>query len=798
MSNRHGARWKGPLLPRRPSPRSLPSSPRDRARSTGRAGSTSAAGRRARRRARLARRTGWRRLVPTWRMTLGGLVTAVLLGMTLFGLGIAFVQVPDAHAAAVAQSNTWLYRDGSVLARTGETDRQIVPIDRISPAAREAALAAEDRNFYHEGAVNLKGLARAAFTTATGGGTQGGSTITQQYVKNTYLTQKQTVTRKVQELFISLKVDATKSKDEILAGYLNTSYYGRGAYGIQAAAQAYFGVDAARLDAAQGAYLAALLNAPSAYDVSTATAAGRQNALDRWNHVLDAMVKEGWLPAGDRAAAAFPQVREPQSPPGLSGQAGYLVRAATDYLTSHGIVNEAALAQGGYTVRLTVDPQREQQLETAVKAQLTDRLDPAQRRKDADAQAGAVSVDPSTGEVLALYGGTDATKHWIDNATRRDYQAGSTFKAIALAAALDSGAKTQGGQRITPSTVYDGTSGRPVRGGTGTPYAPPNEGGRSYGPVTLRQATDWSVNSAFAQLAQDTGLEKVRQTAVDLGLPASTPGLTADPAIPLGVSTPSVLDLAGVYATLDHGGRRIEPRLVAEVRHGGEGLRLPQPATTRAVSERTAAEVTDLLRGVVDDPGGTGYRAKELGRPSAGKTGTTDDSRSVWYAGYTPELVTVVGLFGQDPKTGAQVTLDDVGGTGSAAGGRYPAQIWTAYMKAALDGQPVTPFPKAPADPAASSPSPTADPSATGATPSRGPSPSSSATASSPAGTGTGRPATPPAPSATPTGDRPTPTPTPSSSPSSSPPPPPSPSPSPSGSPSPGPSPSGDPDRARG
>lgn len=305
--------------------------------------------------------------------------------------------------------------------------------------------------------------------------------------------------------------------------------------------------------------------------------------------------------------------------------------------------------------------------------------------------------------MVALYGGVDYTKHYIDNATRRDYQAGSTFKAIGLAAALENDAKTQSGQTVTPRTVYDGTSGRKVRGGKGTAYAPPNEGDKSYGQITLQQATDWSVNSAFAQLAQDTGLSKVRDTAIALGLPADTPGLDPVSSIPLGTSTPSVLDLAGVYATLANDGRQITPWLVQSVDHEGEALPLPAHKVTQAVSEQTAREVTSMLEGVVSDPGGTGWRAKALGRPAAGKTGTTDEHRSVWFVGYTPELVTSVALFGQDPATGAQVSLNGTGGLDGAAGGQYPAQIWTGYMKAALKGQPVTDF-TAPANADDSSP----------------------------------------------------------------------------------------------
>ncbi|MBD0694016.1 transglycosylase domain-containing protein [Streptomyces sp. CBMA123] len=680
---------------------------------------------------RRPKRTGWRRLIPSWRMTLLGLASALLLGVGLFVLGVALVKVPDAHAAATAQSNTWLYSDGSVITRTGQTNRQNVGLDKVSPAAQHAALAAEDRNFYNEGAVNVQGLVRAALNTAKGEGTQGGSTITQQYVKNTYLDQKQSITRKVKELFIAIKVDATESKDEVLSGYLNTSYYGRGAYGIQAAAQAYFGIDASALSPAQGAYLATLLNAPSAYDVATATPAGKQNAVNRWNYVMDGMVKQGWLSADERGRTTFPDVKDPQPNPGLSGQSGYLVDAATQYLTSNSIISETELAKGGYTIKLSIDPTRQQALQDSVQAQLRDTLNPDKRKKDAAAQAGAASVDPKTGAVVALYGGVDYVKHYVDNATRRDYQAGSTFKAIALAAALENNAKTQDGRTITPRTVYDGTSGRKVRGGKGTPYAPPNEGDKSYGQITLQQATDWSVNSAFAQLAQDTGLQKVKDTGIALGLPGSTPGLDPVPSIPLGAATPSVLDMAGVYATLDNGGKQITPWLVQSVDRAGEAVQLPAHKTTQAISADTANQVTSMLQGVVSDPGGTGWRAKALGRPVAGKTGTTDDQKSVWFVGYTPELVTSVALFGQDPGTGAQVSLSGVGGIDGAAGGQYPAQIWTSYMKAALKGQPVGDFPT-PADGGDSGATdlPTA-PSTPSSTPSTG-----SATPST--GTGTG------------------------------------------------------------
>ncbi|MFE9427633.1 transglycosylase domain-containing protein [Kitasatospora sp. NPDC006697] len=719
------------------------------------------------------RRSGRRRLVPTWRFALFSGVAVVLLTAGFLALGLALVKVPDAHAAAVAQRNTWLYRDGTVLAQTGGTNRQSVTLDQVSPEARHAVLAAEDRGFYREGAVNPGALLRAGWNTVTGKGAQGGSTITQQYVKNAYLSHERTVGRKVRELFIALKVDATLDKDQILTEYLNTSYYGRGAYGIQAAAQAYFGVDASRLDAAQGAYLAALLNAPSAYDTATATEAGKKAAAARWAYTLDGMVKEGWLSAADRGALSFPDVRPPQPALGTTGQAGYLIDEAKAYLAASGLADEAALAKGGYRITLSIDKDRQADLQNAVARRLTGRLDPKARPGDADVQAGAVSVDPASGAVLAMYGGADYTSHFVNNATRRDYQAGSTFKPIALAAALESGARTQDGRAITPDTRYEGGNRRPVQGGPARqPYAPPNDGERDYGQITLRQATDWSVNSTFAQLGQDTGLEKVRQTAVALGLPAGTGDLAALPSIPLGVSTPSVLDMAGVYATLDNDGKRTEPWLVRSVRHDGAELALPAHRTEQAVGERTARQVTDMLRGVVSDPGGTGRRAAELGRPAAGKTGTTDGNRSAWFVGYTPEAVTAVAMFGEQQGTGNQVTLAGAAGGGRVAGGGYPAAIWTDYMKAALKGQPVRDFPGAaparetPSADAGSAPAGSKAPSAPTAssapsassTPTRAPEPSSSPT---PAPRPSATPVLTPTPTPVPT---PTPTPTPSPS----------------------------------
>ncbi|MFF1469924.1 transglycosylase domain-containing protein [Streptomyces mirabilis] len=630
------------------------------------------------------KRTGWGRLIPTWRMVLGTFLGATLLVIGLFALGYYLVKIPPANAAATKQSNVYLYADGSQLARDGEVNRENVALAEISKDAQHAALAAEDRDFYTESAVDPKAMIRAGWNTATGKGKQSGSTITQQYVKNYYLGQEQTARRKVKEFFISIKLDRQKSKDDILEGYLNTSYYGRNAYGIQAAAQAYYGVDAKNLTVGQGAYLAALLNAPSEYDV-VAHPENKSAAVARWNYVLDGMVKKNWLTQADRAKVTFPQPKQEVVAAAMSGQRGYLVQAVKDYLVSNKIIDEDTLTTGGYRITTTLQKSRQNAFVKAVDDQVMSNLDKKNRKVDRYVRAGGVSIDPATGKVVAMYGGIDYTKQYVNNATRRDYQVGSTFKPFVFTSAVQNGSQTQDGRTITPNTVYDGTNKRPVQGWSGGSYAPENEDNRSYGPITVRTATDKSVNAVYAQMAVDVGPSKVKQTAVDLGVPSTTPDLTATPSIALGPSTASVLDMAEAYATLANHGKHGTYTLVEKVtKDGTSAVSLPKRDTRQAVSREAADTTTSILQSVVE--GGTGTAALAAGRPAAGKTGTAEEDQAAWFAGYTPDLATVVSVMGQDPDTGTHESLYGALGQARVNGGGYPAQIWAQYTKAALKG----------------------------------------------------------------------------------------------------------------
>ncbi|MDI5966805.1 transglycosylase domain-containing protein [Streptantibioticus silvisoli] len=645
----------------------------------------------ARRAARRAarRRHGWRRLVPTWRIVTGGLLLAALLLGGAFAAGYLLVGIPAANATATAQSNVYLYADGRTqIASSGAVNRENIPLREVPATMQRAALAAEDRDFYHEDAIDPRAMLRAGWNTVSGKGKQSGSTITQQYVKNYYLNQEQTVSRKVEEFFISLKLDHEHTKDDILQGYLNTSYFGRNAYGIQAAAQAYYHLDAAHLDTARAAYLASLLNAPSAYDV-VANPQNRDRAVARWNYVLDGMVKEHWLAPAARARMRFPAPDQVHVPPGLSGQRGYLVEAVRAYLLDHHVLAENSLDSGGYRITTTIDKPRQDAFSAAARAQLLNRL--RTTGPDRYVRVGGASVDPATGHVVALYGGVDYTRQFVDNATRRDYQVGSTFKPYVFAAAVQHHARTQDGRIINPGTHYDGANHRPVDGAR-IAFAPANEDNRSYGDITVSDATNKSVNAVYAQMAQDVGPANVEDTAVALGIPPGTPSLSPYPSIALGVATASPLDMAQGYATLDNHGVYRPDILVTRVERDGRTVKLPDGTPQRAISREAADTTTAMLEDVVDAPDGTGTAAQDADRPAAGKTGTAEDDKAAWFAGYTPDLVTVVAVMGQDSTTGRQEPLYGATGLGRVNGGGYPARIWADYTAAALGDRPSQDF----------------------------------------------------------------------------------------------------------
>ncbi|GAA0295279.1 transglycosylase domain-containing protein [Streptomyces polychromogenes] len=661
-----------------------------------------------------AGKAGWKRFVPSWK-----LVGGTVLGFFAFiiagaGVGIAMVGTPDANKAAKAQNNVFQWADGTQMVATGgSTNRQIVPIDQIPISMRNAVIAAENESFETDKGVDPMGIARAVVNMATGGSTQGGSTITQQYVKNTYLDSEQTLKRKVTELFIAIKLGATEEKDTVLAGYLNTAYFGRDAYGIQAAARAYFGKDAKDLNPSESAFLASLLKGPNLYNPdggvgSAATPeANEKRARARWAWVLDREVAVHRMEQSERDKyKEFPARVDLAQASGMSGQTGYLVEVAKAYVMKTADISAERMALGGYTIRTTFQKPRVDALSKAVEDTRNDFLDEKKRPEyDTFVQFGAASVDVKTGAIVALYGGPGWDhKYFANNANTSGVPVGSTWKPYVLAAAMEYGTQNSKGSGISAASKYNANdltvindrSGKPLLGPDGQPFKQKNESEYPYGYVTLNEAMEKSINVPFAQLVFDVGHSKVRQVAKSTGILEESMDENNNASFALGTSTPSAIRMADSYATFAASGTHHEPFSVLQVKKDGKEVPgFQAPKESRAMDNSVADNITKVLRNVVEN--GTGTKAKKLGRPAAGKTGTTDQNKSAWFVGYTPELSTSVTLFRNDPnsKDKKLMSMNHVGGVDSIHGGDIPAVIWTEYMREALKGSPVKDFPEA-------------------------------------------------------------------------------------------------------
>lgn len=601
----------------------------------------------------------------------GGFITA-FLGLTFMFAAVRAVEVPTPSDVSQAQATILYYDDGTTeLGRLGESNRVSLDITDIPKTTQEAVLAAEDRGFYEHGGFSLRGIFRAFFSNATSSTTAGGSTITQQYAKNAYLSQEKTYKRKVKEIILSVKLETMITKEKILENYMNTIYFGRHAYGIETAANVYFGKPAKDLTVAESAVLASIIQAPNGLSPEK-NLTGLQ---ERWNYTLDGMVEQGWITKDVRSAQTFPTILEYTDLNSFAGPIGHLVEQTRQELYKVGIT-EDQLNRSGLRVTTTYNKQAQDAALSAVVAESpTEGIE--------GLRIGMAAVRPGTGEVVALYGGADYLKDQFNNATQAIGQGGSTFKPFALAAALEN--------NVSLSTTFSGMNKTKV----GT-YEVVNYGDNSYGErITVLKATENSVNSAYVQLADSVGLENVYQAAIRAGIPADEVGMMPNLAFTLGTASPNVVDIADGYATFAARGIQVDLAYIKKVTSkAGEVMYEYQPQQVQAFSTDVADTVSYALKKVVDV--GTGRAAKKLGRPAAGKTGTTNDNKSALFAGYTPELAAAI-MFTKDGPDGQPMTLSGTGGMRSVTGGSYPARIWTAFMKGALDGTKATSFGALPA-----------------------------------------------------------------------------------------------------
>jgi membrane peptidoglycan carboxypeptidase len=594
-------------------------------------------------------------------------------GSTLFAIAYFTVSIPDPNAYVNSQATIIQYANGEEIGRMGAQNRTIVSLTKIPLHLREAVMAAEDRDFYSNKAFSPIGILRALKNNLLGGSLQGGSTITQQYAKTAFLTSERTIQRKIRELVIAIKLENQLSKDEILENYLNTIYFGRGSYGVQTASLQYFNRSVDQLSVSQAVVLASILRSPGLYDPAF-NKDNRPRLENRFAYVVKGMTEKGWLTEKEAAKVKIPYIAPRATSGSLSGPKGHLIEAVRKELIKFGFTEDQIMV-GGLVVKTTLVQQAQQAAVDAVNKQ-------GPTKAPDNLHIGLAAVRPGTGEIIAMYGGKDYLTRQLNDATQAIAQAGSTFKPFALIAGLQQG--------IPLTSMWNGDSPQTFDD-AGKPYPVANYGFEGWGQISLLKATGSSVNTVYVPLGIKVGPENVVEAARRAGIPESI-AMVPTPSVVLGVASPHVLDVANAYATFAANGIYAKPYLISQVLGSNKGVLYEgKPQTQEVFAADVMADLTYALKYVVTN--GSGFAALKLGRPAAGKTGTSQSNASAWFSAYTPQLAASVALF----RDNATQSLKGVGGLATVTGGSFPARIWTAFMKGALKGEPVLDF-QAPAN----------------------------------------------------------------------------------------------------
>jgi membrane peptidoglycan carboxypeptidase len=537
---------------------------------------------------------------------------------------------------------------------------------------RNAVMAAEDRNFYSNRAINPLAIAAAIWDNVVNlGSGRGGSTITQQYAKTAFLTPERSIQRKVKELVIAIKLENQFTKDEILENYLNTIYFGRGSYGVQTASQVYFGTTVDKLSMAQAAVLASILRSPGLYDPGFKKE-NLPRLEARFKYVLDGMVERKWLDKERADKVKFPIINPRVTSGALAGPKGYVISWVERELNQLGFSDEQLMI-GGYIIKTTLVKEAQEAAVFAVSKE-------APKKAPENLHIGLVAIKPGTGEILAMYGGQDYLKYQFNAATQGITSGGSSFKSFALIAALEQG--------IPLSSIWNGDSPKVYDDGIGRPYPVNNYGEESWGDLSLLTATEKSVNTIYVPLGMKAGLEKVVDVARRAGIPESVE-MIASPSVSLGSASPHVIDLANAYATFAANGVYAKPFIINEVQGPNKGILFQGRIQAQEVfSKDVMADLTYALSKATSS-GTAAVVGARVARPTAGKTGTSNDNASAWFNGYTPEVAASVAFYRDD----ATQTLNGIGGLTSVTGGSFPARIWAEFVKKYLAKAPVQEFP---------------------------------------------------------------------------------------------------------
>ncbi|UDY36235.1 transglycosylase domain-containing protein [Dermatobacter hominis] len=640
---------------------------------------------------------------------LAALAGLCVLASVTVACGGATRDAPPLLLPVNAAPTTVFDAKGRVITVLRDENRTSVPLEQIPNITQTAVVAIEDSRFWSHKGVDPRAIARAASSNAEDGEAgQGGSTITQQYVKTALLSPEKTLQRKLEEASMALSIERNYSKSLILELYLNTIYFGDGAYGIDAAARSYFGVPAGDLDLARSALLAGLIQAPSRYDPRKHPEA----AVARRNVVLARMLELGDItPAQHDAAAATPvELAPPQPlPEQVPYPAAHFVDAVKEYLLKDSDVlgdtqgeRYNNLYRGGLRIHTTIDLDLQAQAEQSIAQVL-----PGQGTDPKVPDASLVTIDPRTGAIRAMVGGRDyfGTSDYRQTNLARGVgrQTGSAFKPIVLAAALANGVPTTKRFDAPSSQVHqlsDGTTWRVKGGGIGS--------------GTMAECTVVSSNTCYANIVLDPAVGGQRSVDMAKALGVVSTKLLAIPSAVLGTNNATVQDMASVYATFANQGVYVPPVMVTRIdRPDGTMLYQHEHTQTKVLEPEVAIEVSNILPGVIS--GGTGTRA-DIGRPAGGKTGSSQSNVDGWFCGYTPQLATAVWVGFAKPRPGKDGKLQPVPMTPpntriTVYGGTYPAMIWSSFMKKALADQPPLPL----VDPLAAPPATTTVPSSNAA-----------------------------------------------------------------------------------
>ena len=591
-------------------------------------------------------------LVLKW--ALGIFAALLAAGIGLFAYMYITTEIPEPEKFALAEKTTVYYADGTTeIGSYAEQNREIIDCAVLPDYVGNAIVASEDRSFYTNKGIDLYGIARALYTNLTTGSRQGGSTITQQYAERYYLGETTSYSGKLREAFLAIKIAQAQDKSQVLCNYMNTIYLGRGAYGIQAAAKAYFNKNASDLTLSEAAMLAGIIPAPSSWD----PAVNQEQAEKRYDRVLSIMKEDGYITAQEKKEAQFPAVAEIQQSNQMAGANGYLLTTVKNELVNSKAFTADDLETGGYKIVTTLDKDMQDEIQQVG--------DTRPEGMPESIQVGGIAVDQKTGSVKAMYAGNDYLTKQLNNATQATFEPGSTMKPFGLLGAAQEG--------VNFNTIFNGNSGLTFETTPGTTAQVPNALNTNYGYINLYQATANSVNTVFMEVNKHLGAANLAKIAHQAGIEEDIAEDTTYNI--LGINGITVWDLAQGHSTIANDGVKNTLHIVDTVltSDGSKELYKTAQENQQVFDANDCHLVQKAMQGTTTYGTAAGVSTR-LGRQVAGKSGTANDEKAASFVGYTPQLLNVWAIW-NPAEDGSAQEVPSFAGYGVSSTG-YPSHLF--------------------------------------------------------------------------------------------------------------------------